>query len=81
VRECANKVCPTINPVKKKEPWEDERLQKQMKELRAASTNAEIRRLQKSIKEMRRHLKNEYYREMAEHINTAAEARQVEKEN
>ena len=80
VRECMNNVCPKINPVKKKEPWEDAQLLDMVKELRACSTHEESRKKQKMIKNRRRVLKNKYYKELADNINTVANARDVEKE-
>ena len=73
-------ICPSIEPAKKREPWEDDVLKQQMKDLYNCSTHKELRKSQKTIKERRTHLKNEYYRELADGINNAAEARNVEKE-
>ena len=69
-----------MNKVTKKEPWEDAELQKMIKDLRKVSKHDQIRKRQKAIKEKRWLLKNKYYREAADNINSAAEARQVEKE-
>lgn len=80
VRECVDDVCPKIDPIKKKEPWEDAVLQQQMKELRSCTKHDEMRKLQKAIKKRRKRLKNEYYKELADNINTAGQAREVEKE-
>ena len=80
VRECVDEVCPKIDPIKKKEPWEDDILQQQMKKLRSCADFDEMRKLQKAIKKRRKWLKNEYYKELADNINTAAQAREVEKE-
>ena len=80
VKECVEKVCPAITRVKKKEPWEDESLQMMFNELRKSSNHEQMRKQQKAIKEKRRELKNEYYRKAADNINSAAAARQVEKE-
>ena len=80
VRECVGDVCPKKDPIKKKEPWEDATLQQQMKELHNCTKHDEMRKLQKTIKKRRKWLKNKYYKEMADNINTAAQAREVEKE-
>ena len=80
VRQCVDAVCPTIDHVKKKQPWEDDKLQLMIKELRAQSSHTEMRKQQKAIKNRRQILKNDYYREIANNIKSAAEARQVEKE-
>ena len=80
VRECVEEVCPKLDKIKKKEPWEDAILQKRIKELRSCTQHDEIRTLQKAIKKQRTRLKNEYYHELAENINSAAEAREIEKE-
>ena len=66
--------------VKKKEPWEDEQLQELVKELRNTSAPEVIREVQNKIKEKTRELKNSYYSELADNINSAAMAREVEKE-
>ena len=79
VKECIENVCPTITKVKKKEPWEDENLQKMISKLRKTSNHEQLRKQQKAIKNKRRELKNKYYRDAADNINTAAEARRVEK--
>ena len=80
VRECVEEVCPKLDKIKKKEPWEDAILLKRIKELRSCTQHDEIRTLQKAIKKQRTRLKNEYYHELAENINSAAEAREIEKE-
>ena len=80
VRECVDEVCPKSVKTKKKEPWEDETLQQQIKELRSCTEHSKMRTLQKAIKKRRIRLKNSYYRELAEGINTAAEARDIQKE-
>ena len=47
VKGCVVEVCPKADTMKKKEPWEDIRLQEQIKELRSCRDNKEIRKLQK----------------------------------
>ena len=54
VRECVDNVCPKIDPIKKKEPWEDATLQQQMKELHNCMKHYEMRKLQKTIKKRRK---------------------------
>lgn len=51
-----DKVCPKTNIIKKEEPWEDHKLQEQIKELC---------KLQKKIKDAEKKLKNSYYQELA----------------
>ena len=51
-----------------------------MKELYKCKDNKEVRKKQKLIKKRRNQLMNGYYRELANNINNAAEARDVEKE-
>ena len=51
-----------------------------MKDLKKCHDRKERRKLQKSIKRRRKKLKNDYYKELADNINAAAEARNVEKE-
>ena len=72
VRECVDDVCPKIDPIKKKEPWEDATLQQQMKELHNCTKHDEMRKLHKTIKKRRKWLKNKYYKEMADNINMVA---------
>ena len=73
-------MCPNVDLVKKKEPWEDITLQQQLKELHKFKDHKEMRNLQKKIKDTRKRLKSEYYKELADSINTVVEARDVEKE-
>ena len=80
VRDCVEAVCPKLNPLKKLEPWADEDLQKMIKDLRVYSNHEDLRKKQKAIKTKRRELKNQYYQDLANGINNAAEARQVQKE-
>ena len=80
VRACVEAVCPKMNPTKKLEPWVDEDLQKMIRDLRVHSNHADLRKKQKAIKAKRRELKNKYYQDLANGINNAAEARQVQKE-
>ena len=80
VKLCVEKVCPKIQIKAKKEPWEDEELQKIKEEIRKCKKRSDLRRLQKKVKNRRKWLKKQYYKELADEINTAAEARQVEKE-
>ena len=80
VKLCADKVCPKINQVKKKEPWDDETLLNEMRNLSKCKNNKEIRKQQKNIKKRRNKLMNDYYQELADNINTVAETRDIEKE-
>ena len=73
-------VCPMIDPIKKKEPWEDETLKQQLRELRNCKDHDQSRKLQKTIKKRRQKLKNDYFKGLAQDINSVAEAREVEKE-
>ena len=74
-----DQTCPKIHPTKKKEPWEDETLLNMLNEAKNAPRK-KFRELRKRIKTRRYKLKNEYYKELANSINTAAEARDVQKE-
>ena len=80
VKECVEEVCPKVDQIKKKEPWVDVTLQQELRELKSCTDYKETRKLQRKIKETQKRLKNEYYRELADNINTIAEAREVEKE-
>ena len=75
----ADQTCPKINPVKKKEPWEDETLHNMLNEAKKAPQK-KFRELRNKIKARRHKLKNDYFKEIADNINTAAEARDVQKE-
>ena len=74
-----DQTCPKIIPIKKKEPWEDETLIHMLNESKKAPRK-EFRTLRKRIKARRSELKNQYFKEIADNINTAAEARDVQKE-
>ena len=50
VRKSVDSVCPKIDPIRKKEPWEDDTLKKLTNELRNCSDRQHTRKLQKSIK-------------------------------
>ena len=80
VKESVQEVCPKMENSRKKEPWEDQALQEMTKDLRRTNDGKEVRRKQKLIRKRRRTLKNRYYKELADNINNAAEAREVEKE-
>jgi len=80
VISCAEKVCPKTNHIKKKEPWDDDELLNEMKNLSKCKNDKEIRKQQKNIKKRRNKLMNDYYRELANNINTVAEARDTDKE-
>ena len=51
-----------------------------MKDLRKCCKHKDIRKQQKEIKKRCLKLKNDYYQDLADNINTAAAAREVEKE-
>ena len=72
VKESVDSVCPTIDSIKKKEPWEDDTLKELTKELHKCSSHLQMRKLQKCIKRRRRKLKNEYFKQLPENINTVA---------
>ena len=77
---CAEKVCPKANHVKKKELWDDDELLNEMKNLSKCKNDKEIRKQQKNIKKRRNKLMNDYYQELANDINTVAEARDTNME-
>ena len=64
-------------PVKSAPPWENHELHAMMANLRNDPCNSSLR---KNIREKRKELKDQFYSQKASEINTAAEARQVEKE-
>ena len=80
VKACVENVCPKIQIKVKKEPWEDEELQKMKEEVRKCKKRSDLRIAQKKVKNRRKWLKKKYYKELANEINTAAEARKAEKE-
>ena len=49
-------------------------------EVKKCKKRSDLRIAQKKVKNRRKWLKKKYYKELADEINTAAEARQVEKE-
>ena len=80
VRTSMEEVCPQLDPIRKKEPWEDVELIRQMQRLRKLSKHEDVLKMQKTIKKRKQKLKNEYYQQLADSINNAAAAREVEKE-
>ena len=56
VRESVESVCPKIDPIKKKKPWEDETLKQQLRDLRNCKDHDQSRKLQKTIKKRRQQL-------------------------
>ena len=80
MRRSADKGCPPIEEMKKKEPWEDEELIQLVREMKKCKDSKGVKLYQKKIKERRKRLKNEYFKNLADNINTAAEARQIDKE-
>ena len=63
-----DQICPKINPIKKKEPWEDETLPDMMKEAKKAPPK-KFRELRNRIKTRRYQLKNDYFKEIADNIS------------
>ena len=80
VRLSVDEICPKVDQVKKKEPWDDAELIQKLKDLRKKSKHEDVRKAQKEINKRRNELKNAYYQELANGINNAANAREVEKE-
>ena len=80
VKEGMETVCPTLEPRKKKEPWEDVQLLEMMKDVKTCETHEAARNRQKEIKKRSVELKNAYYKELADNINSVAAYREVEKE-
>ena len=80
VRTSADEVCPFEEMLKKKEPWQDQTLLDLNKKLKKCKNPRAVKRLQKEVKECRKRLKNDYFRNLADGINSVAEARQVDKE-
>ena len=78
IKHSLDAVCPKVVPVKSKEPWEDNELQALISQLRKASLK-DAETLKKQIRQKRLQLKNEFYNIKAAEINSASEARQVEK--
>ena len=77
IRESVEATCPKSVHVKSAPPWENPELQAMMSNLRKDPSNSSLR---KNIREKRKELKDQFYSQKASEINTAAEARQVEKE-
>ena len=70
-------ICPKSTVSKSSPPWENADLQNLMAKLRKEPSNST---LQSEIRNKRKMLKDQYYSKKASEINSAAEARQVEKE-
>ena len=80
VRKSAEEVCPLVDTEQKKEPWEDRHLTELVEKKRKCNSKEDIKSYQNQIKKHCKRLKNEYFKELADNINTVAEARQVDKE-
>ena len=80
VRQGIDEVCPKIAPRRKDQPWKDAELEGMLKDLQKLNKVEDVRKMQKEIKKKRMELKNKYYKDIAENINSAAQAREVEKE-
>ena len=80
VRQGMDEVCPKIAPRRKDQPWKDAELEGMLKDLQKLNKVEDVRKMQKEIKKKRMELKNKYYKDIAENINSAAQAREVEKE-
>ena len=77
VRQGMDEVCPKIAPRRKKEPWKNAELERMVKDLQKQKKEKDVRRMQKEIKKKRLELKNEYYKDIADNINNAAQDREV----
>ena len=77
ISDAVQAVCPKATSSKSSPPWEDAELQIMMENLRKDPSNTALRR---EIREKRKSLKNIFYSKKAAEINSASEARQVEKE-
>ena len=77
IADSVDAVCPKSLVSKMSPPWENADLQHLMPELRQDPLNAV---LQSEVRDKRKMLKDQYYSKKASEINSAAEARQVEKE-
>ena len=79
VRKSTEEVCPVVNEVRKEEPWADQALEDLKAKLKTCKEK-DIRQYRKMIKNRTKWLKNQYYTDLANSINTVADARQVDKE-
>ena len=80
LRTSADEVCPLEDAMKKEEPWQDQTLLDLNAKLKDCKDKKTEKIVQKEIKDCRKRLKNEYLKNLADGINTVAEARQVDKE-
>ena len=80
VRKSLESICPLKPIMNQREPWINEDLQLLISQQKHETSKSNLRLLQNQIKSKRKQLKNIYFKEKADAINTAAEARQVEKE-
>ena len=79
VKRNVENICTTVEVTKKKEPWEDETLNQLMRRLHKFSDKTIYKGDTENHQKPMKKLKNEYYKESADNINTAAEARDAEK--
>lgn len=59
VRRCVERVFPKTDPVRKRELWENETLNQQMRDLQKCNDNSEKKKLRRSIKGGRRKFKKD----------------------
>ena len=71
---------PKIELITKKSPWANDEFLSLLEKRRACKDPLELKELGKSIKKLRNKLKNDYFSNLAENINTVAEARKIEEE-
>ena len=72
VRTSADEVCPFEEMLKKKEPWQDQTLLDLNNKLKKCKDPKSVKKLQKEVKECRKRLKNDYFRNLADGINSVA---------
>ena len=71
---------PKIELKTRKSPWANDEFLSLLEKRRACKDPVELKEVGKSIKKLRNKLKNDYFLDLAENINTVAEARKVEEE-
>lgn len=81
IKNASSTVCDTHNVKgKRKQPWENDELQELIKQQNNTDDESKLKNLKQQVKKKRQSLMNDFYREKADSINQANEARQIERE-
>ena len=72
--------CPNVKRPSTTRPWENLELRNMIHSTKTINDNEHLRRSRKKITRLKTYLKNQYYKQKADEINNAANARKVEHE-